>query len=296
MTDYQDQYNETSDKTTRQSVKQTPNEWQNPYILEGGNSPTGTEPRHRRSVRYDLLEEEVPKNGEAPLPYVEENATAPQFGVRDRRQDAPIAFENDDFMEDDDDDYEEIRIWPRVLLAVLGILLAMCIALYFVPNAGPLQPVKEMINGAVNKITSVAPRQDNTPQVLSIEANPTTVTTGSMITFRVTTNQNINNLYLVTEYGNQLDASIALTAESTDDVKVWQAAYVFNAPFNGNIIAAYHDGNGRTQTDKMVYMAVTVPTPVPTIIPTPVPTQVPTPVPTAVPTQVPTQILSLIHI
>ena len=121
MTDYQDQYNETSDKTTRQSVKQTPNEWQNPYILEGGNSRT--EPRHRRSVRYDLLEEEVPKNGEAPLPYVEENATVPQFGVRDRRQDAPIAFENDDFMEDDDDDYEEIRIWPRVLLAVLGLLL-----------------------------------------------------------------------------------------------------------------------------------------------------------------------------
>ena len=89
MTDYRDQYNETSDKTTRQNVKSTPAQWQNPYE-QAPYTPEEMQPaRHRRADKYET----APKAQPAPArnhPVFEPIPTVPQQHQDARSAQGPV--------------------------------------------------------------------------------------------------------------------------------------------------------------------------------------------------------------
>ena len=152
LTNDLNQYNETSDITTKQAVKKQQNAWQAPYVqpLPDQDSAPSATPRHRRSDKYradaapQMPAAEQEQVQPAPAYDVPQVTRAPRYDEQDAQMPTPRRSRADENYDDadDEDDYEPIRIWPRVLAAVVLIALAVCIALYFVPNAGPLQPVK----------------------------------------------------------------------------------------------------------------------------------------------------------
>ena len=334
MTDYRDQYNKTSDKTTQQAVKRTPDQWHNPYE----QAPVITEDvqpaRHRRSDKY----ESAPKAQPAPArshPVFEPIPTAPQqnqnfqsaqspvlepivfdesrntagdtkmfvtpapdYTAASRndpsyRQDRPIAFDDENYMYEDDDEEKDIRIWPRVLLAVAGLLLAVCVVLHFIPNAGPFQPVKNVIDGLLGSEKAA----DKKAEILSIQASETSLTVGDTAHFTIETNLNINELALQNHQGDTLVS--AQRGEDIDGKRLWHAEYTFTDVYDGPIFAAYRDGSGmHTNDGKYARLRVSkpLPTPPPTPAPTMVPAATPTLAPTAVPTAVPTPVPAVINI
>lgn len=289
LTDYRNQYNETSDTTTRQAVKQQPAQWQAPYTPEMPDlqsTPSAT-PRHRRGDKYlkaEAQEEAVqPAFSPAVQPAHEgqpQVTPAPRYAADYQDPAAPQPRQNtryDDQEYDDEDDYEPIRIWPRVLLAVVLIALALCIALYFVPNAGPLQPVKEKITALVNQVTGIAAAPREQPQVLSFQTQSSASNLGSRTLFHITTNQAAQALRLETADGRVLDADIALINGTEETNKIWEANVVFQEAYEGSVYVACQDGESWVLSDKMVSLRVMAPTPQPTMLPTqaPVVTQVP---------------------
>ncbi len=303
LTDDRNQYNETSDITTKQAVKMQQEPWQAPYVPqmpEMEAAPSAT-PRHRRSDKYRAAagEENVPVQemmpqqdrqvyeGQpqvTPAPRYTEDYAQPQQPRSGRTEE-----EYDDY---DDDEYEEIRIWPRVLAAVVLIALALCVALYFVPNAGPLQPVKEKITGLVNSVVGVSAAPKEQPQVISFQGQSNASQVGSRTLFNITTNRSVQALRLETEDGRVLDADISVINGTEETNKIWSAYVVFDEAFDGVIYAACQDGEEWIRTDKMVSMRVLAPTQVPTQAPVmtqaPVVTDAPA-FPVELPTQAPVQ-------
>lgn len=348
MTDYRDQYSETSDKTTQQAVKRTPAQWQNPYE-QAPNMPEDAQPaRHRRSEKYDQpaakgqpalvrnhpVFEPIPTApmpsanmqqdgdlqpaGQAKAPVLEPiTFDAPQHVNGDTRmfvtpapdftgnarsansyqapsgqQDRSIAFDDDDYMYEEDDEDKEIRILPRVLLAVAGLLVAICLVLHFIPNAGPFQPVKDMIDNLLGTET----KDDNKPGILSVRPGTTNLTIGDTVQFTIETNQNINELFLQDQQGQTLVQ--ANRGNDVDGKRQWTAEYTFTDAYEGSVYAAYRDGSGmHADNSKGAFLRVSKPlptpppTPAPTAVPTAVPTAAPTPVPTAAPTQTPAPVV-----
>ena len=94
MTNYHNEKNNTPEKNPQQES------WQNPYVLEGGNPPSGGEPRHRRGDKYDLLDEDAP----SPSNQVDPKASAFKLFDTGYQQNDHIDFENDDYMDEDDED------------------------------------------------------------------------------------------------------------------------------------------------------------------------------------------------
>ena len=304
MTDDRIQYNETSDTTTKQAVKQSA-PWQEPYVLEGMAPSAAPQPRHRRSDRHLKAEQpagEVPAETVAyarpALPREDRPQVTPapnyaasypeQQPVPSRHRSEPEdADDYDDY--EDEEDYGEIRIWPRVLLAVALISLALCVALYFLPNAGPLQPVKAAITSLVDKITgSIASNPKEQPQVLSFQSQSNTATVGSRTLFHVTTNQAISALRLEDMDADPIDAEVRLINGTDETNKIWEATAIFSAPFDGAVYVSYQDETGWVRTDKMLSLRVLAPTQAPA---TPLPTQAPVVLPTDAPaTPAPTQV------
>ena len=316
LTNDLNQYNETSDITTKQAVKNQHNAWQAPYVqpLPDRDSAPSATPRHRRSDKYRAgAAPEMPAaEQEQPAYDVPQVTRAPRYDEQDMQMPAPRrsrANENYDDA-DDEDDYEPIRIWPRVLAAVVLIALVVCIALYFVPNAGPLQPVKDKIVGVVNAVAGVSTAPKEQPQVISFQAQSNASMVGSRTLFNITTNRSVQALRLETEDGRVVSDAVNMINGTEETNKIWDAVVVFDEPFDGVLYAACQDGENWVRSDKMVSMRVIAPTQAPTQMPVmtqvpvftqapaqlqqPVFTQVPaSPVPTAIATAVPAVVVNV---
>lgn len=320
LTNDLNQYNETSDITTKQAVKNQQNAWQTPYVppLPDQDSVPSATPRHRRSDKYrtDAVQD-VPAAEEHQVQaghvYDAPQVTrAPRYDDEEDRMPTPRRSRANDSYDDveDKDDYEPIRIWPRVLAAVVLIALVVCIALYFVPNAGPLQPVKDKIVGVVNAVAGVGTAPKEQPQVISFQAQSNTATVGSRTLFNITTNRSVQALRLETEDGRVVSDTVNMINGTEETNKIWEANVVFDEAFDGTLYAACQDGENWVRSDKMVSMRVIAPTQAPTQIPVmtqvpvftqapaqlqqPVYTQVPaSPAPTAIATAVPAVVVNV---
>ncbi len=296
MTDNYNQYNETSDTVTRQAVKQQPTAWQAPSMPESRpyTAPAAA-PRRRRGDKYQHQEEESAPSQPVYMPVQPRTAEiredsqpqvtpAPQYRAAYPEQPIPPRSRPVPYEEEDEDDYEEIRIWPRVLLAVVLIALALCVALYFVPNAGPLQPVKEAITGLVDQVIGKGAANLEQPEVLSFSGQSTSTTVGSPTLFHITTNQAATQLRLEKADGQVLDAQITLIKEETN--KTWEAYITFIESYTGTLHVSLFNGEGWVRSDKLVSLRVNEPVQ-PAITPTLQPTATPAPATTAPATQVP---------
>ena len=185
--------------------------------------------------------------------------------------------------DDYDDDEEDARPFPW--LKVLGIVLAVAVlffaALFFVKDAGPLNPLKEAITGLIGAKPAKAPGE-----VLSFQAASSTGTTSSRMLFSMTTNQSVDGVRIEDAAGSDIPCTAALKNGASETNKTWNITAIFDAPYSGDVYAVIREDNTWRRTDKFVSLIVAEPTPVPAD--TPVPTPVPvTDAPTEVPTEVP---------
>ena len=270
------------------------------------NDPSyGQQPpvRHRRSDRHqsgsvNKTVEQVPATHARPIqdsaseapqdiqwqrrqPTLQEDTGARAYPPR--RQAAPRQ-QDDLYMrrqipaegEFDDEDADERRVpWLKILVALAAVGLLFAVALHFVKDAGPLNPVKNAIDSLVNA------KQKAPGEVLSFQAVSNTATTGTRLVFNLTTNQSVDGVRIEDAEGNDIAGNATMVNSPGETNKIWNINAVFDVPYSGDVFAVIRQGEAWTRTDKSVPMIVTEPTPVPTE--TPLPTQVPlvTPAPTA---------------
>ena len=179
----------------------------------------------------------------------------------------PVLNENSDDDEYEDDDAP--RLWPRILLAVILILILLAAALFFIPDVGPLQPVK---NAMMNLIS---PEVRTPAQVVSFQAQSGTGVTGGRIRFQVTTNSVTENIRLEDADGNEIVSAASLVNGQDETNKIWEVSASFASAFNGEVYVSAFDGTDWTRSDKTVSLRITEPTETPVPADTPIPTSVP---------------------
>jgi len=224
-----------------------------------------------------------------PAPYYQQRA--PQREEDPRRR--PSWEEQ---MEEPDDEDEGRPMWPKILLIVLIVLLAAAAALYFVPDAGPLNPVKEAVVDTVDSVIGlVSPKKPEQPQAISLLTDKDTGATGERITFHLTTNQAVASsqaIRLVDAAGGDLMATVNKVENGQSDAKQhqWYITKVFSNAYTGPIYVELLTENGWVRSDVQAQLSVK-PLPTATIQPvrivTPAPTLMPTQAPIPVPTDVP---------
>lgn len=197
----------------------------------------------------------------------------------------PVAL-NENGGDDEYEDEDTPRVWPRVLIAVLLILVLCGVALFFLPDVGPLQPVKDAVMGLFTSDAKKAPAQ-----VVSFQAQSAMGVTGGRIRFQMTTNSAAENVRLEDAEGHEIPSAASLINGQDETNKIWEITATFSSPYSGEIYAAVSDGTDWARSDKAVTLRITEPTEAPTEAPTetPPPTEAPTEAPTEVPTEPPTE-------
>lgn len=234
-----------------------------------------------RSEEQEQSPEEIQWQRRQPTSWPDENADAPRkvSSARDDGLYMRQARNNDD----DYDDDEDARRFPWLKIA--GILLAVAVvffaALFFVKDAGPLNPLKEAITGLVGAKPAKAPGE-----VLSFQAVSTSGVTNSRMAFNVTTNQAVDGVRIENADGEEILCTTSLVNGTNETNKIWNINAIFDAPYSGEVYVAIREGEAWRRTDKSVLLTVADPTPVPTDTPVPV-TPAPTPVPTEIPVALP---------
>ncbi len=172
---------------------------------------------------------------------------------------------NDDFDEEEED---ERRVpWLKILIGVIVAALLLAVALHFISDAGPLNPVKNAIDSLVN-VQKKAPGE-----ALSFQAASNTAATNSRLLFNLTTNQSVDGVRLEDAEGNEIACTATLVNGANETNKIWNINAIFDVPYSGDVFAVIREGETWTRTDKSVPLVIVNPTPVPTE--TPLPTQVP---------------------
>lgn len=284
-------------------------------IYEGGQHPLSNydpyssdpqpQVRHRRSERHSHAgtagtpaeetvqsrsEEQEPEQHEIqwqrrqPASWPEETADAPRPAASRRAssvRDDGLYMRQPSNEEDDEDDEEDVRRFPW--LKIIGIVLVVAAlffaALFFVKDAGPLNPLKEAITGMFVSKPVKAPGE-----VLSFQAASSTGATNTRMLFSVTTNQSVDGVRIEDAAGGDIPCTTTLVNGANETNKIWNINAIFDLPYSGEVFAVIRENDTWRRTEKSVSLIVTVPTPVPTDTPepTPVPTEAPTDVPMAV--------------
>ena len=260
--------------------------------------------RHRRSDRHRRASLPSAQPADMPDPLPEEKEETPQEIQWQRRQPSSWpeesagparngysdpAQDNGLYMrrspEQDigaDDEEEDVRRFPW--LKILGVVLAAALlffaALFFMKDAGPLNPLK-------NAITNLISGPVKAPgEVISFQAASDTCATNTRTLFSVTTNQSVDGVRIEDAAGNEITCTATLVNGPSETNKIWNLNAIFDSPYTGEVFAVIKENDTWRRTEKAVSMTVADPTPVPTD--TPVPTQAPvTAAPTAVPTDIP---------
>ncbi len=195
----------------------------------------------------------------------------------------PVALNDSDEDEDEFEDEDAPRIWPRVLIAVILVLALFCAALFFLPDVGPLQPVKDAVTGLFSSEAKKTPAQ-----VVSFQTQSATGVTGGRIRFQITTNSAAENVRLEDAEGHEIPCAASLINGQEETNKIWEVTASFSYPFAGEVYAAVSDGASWTRSDITVPLRITEPTEAPTEAPTETPAPS-TPVPTDAPTEIPVE-------
>lgn len=185
------------------------------------------------------------------------------------------------------------HIGLKILLSLLVIALLLCAALYFIPNAGPLQPVKDKVIETVDHVKDlIAPKATNDPVASSLHPDIVQGYVGKQVCFQATTNQMVENVRLIcAESGKVMDTDV-IRENSEETNRIWSLDCAFNTPLNDTLYLEMYVNGHWIRSDKSTYVNIsgTVPaatsTPEPVIIPTEVPTPT-VPVITAAPTSTP---------
>lgn len=187
-----------------------------------------------------------------------------EFRVRRRQITQEEEPEDDGY----DDDFEERRFpWVKILIGVAAAALLLCVALHFINDAGPLNPLKSAIDGLIK-----APAK--TPgEVLSFQTISNSAVTGSRLQFNVTTNKSVDGVRIEDAYGSELACEATLMNGGNETNKIWNINVIFDSPYSGDVFAAVREGDTWTRSDKSIPLVIAEPTQAPTE--TPLPTQVP---------------------
>ncbi|MBE5782132.1 MAG: hypothetical protein E7329_02310 [Clostridiales bacterium] len=311
MSDYNDQYNEKSSRVAQQAVKPAaPAEDRASYPVTP--APSSAMVRHRRSDRHHTGEEEAaPVSRRRDMP-AQEAPVQDENEQREwvRQQPAPMedptdsayrqfprqapAYEEDGFMrrqvgledayEDEEEEYG--RPWLKILLIVVLVLALLAAALYFVPNVGPLKPLKDGVVGAVNSVLHLVSPEEKVPaEAISFQTVANNGTTNSRLLFHLITSKSVEAVGIQDREGNEIPCSVSLVNGEEETNKIWAITAVFATPYDGEIFAAIKENDVWIRTDKWVLLMISDPTPVPTQAP--VSTQIPAATlvpPTATPT------------
>ena len=191
--------------------------------------------------------------------------------------------DDDDYDDEYDDDARRFP-WLKILGVLLAVAAVFFAALFFVKDAGPLNPLKEAVTGLIGGKAVKAPGE-----VLSFQAASNEGVTSSRMLFSVTTNQAVDGVRLEDADGEEIPCTAALKNGVNETNKVWNITAIFDAPYSGDVYAVIREGEAWKRTDKSVSLVVTSPTPAATgwttVAPpfTPTPTPAPTPAPPEVP-------------
>ena len=255
--------------------------------------------RHRRSDRH---RQESEKNYEAPavnaarqLPpeneptdeikwqrrqpssWPEENegySSPAASGSRHRQQSAPVPDERmymrrtpelDDAY--DDEDEERVFPWMKIIIGALIVVLLFGVALHFIQDAGPLNPIKNAIDGLVQ----VKAKEGG--KVISFQAASSTAATNTRLLLSLTTNQSVDGVRIEDSDGNDIACTVNQVNGSNETNKIWNINAIFDAPFTGDVFAVIRQDDNWIRTDQKVSLLIAAPEPLPTE--TPLPTQVP---------------------
>ena len=255
--------------------------------------------RHRRSDRH---RQEAGRNYEAPavsaarqLPpenepadeikwqrrqpssWPEENegySSPAASGSRRRQQSAPVPEERmymrrtpelDDAY--DDEDEERSFPWMKIIVGALIVVLLFGVALYFIQDAGPLNPIKNAIVGLVQVKAKEAGK------VISFQAASSTAATNTRLLLSLTTNQSVDGVRIEDADGTDITDSVNLVNGSNETNKIWNINVIFDMPYAGDVFAVIRQDNNWVRTDQKVSLLIAAPEPLPTE--TPLPTQVP---------------------
>lgn len=244
---------------------------ENSAVQAPAHSPSGTPAEEEPA-------QEIQWQRRQPAIYEEGNSVNSSGPVVSRRRPAPAqddrqenmyarrsAVQNDDY---DDDEEDERRIpWLKILIGLLVVLLFLGVALHFINDAGPLNPVKNAVDGLLN-VQKKAPGE-----VLSFQAASNMAVTDTHLVFNMTTNQSVDGVRIEDAEGNDIACSATLVNGANETNKIWNINAIFDVPYTGNVFAVIRTGETWSRTDKSVSLTIITPSPVP--IETPLPTQAP---------------------
>lgn len=187
------------------------------------------------------------------------------------RQSAPVPDQQmymrrasalDDGYEEDD---ERSFPWLKVIVGLLVIVLLFGVALHFIQDAGPLNPIKNAIDSLI--------QVKETGKVISFQAASSTASTNTRLLLSLTTNNSVDGVRIVDADGNDIVFTVNQVNGSNETNKIWNINAIFDEPFSGDVYAEIWHDNTWTRTDQKVSLVITSPTPIPEE--TPLPTQVP---------------------
>lgn len=192
----------------------------------------------------------------------------------------PVTLEND--YEDEEDEGERSNPLLKIILAVLLILAVLATALYFIPEVGPLKPLKDGVVSAVEGVKSLIIPEEKIPaEALSFQTVTNNGTTNSHLIFHLTTSKSVEAVRIEDQDGQEIPCTVKLINGEEETNKIWAVTAFFTSPYSGEIRASIQAEGQWISTDKTVSLLVNDPTPVPAA--TPAPTKAPTPAPTATP-------------
>ena len=173
---------------------------------------------------------------------------------------------------DDEDDEERSFPWMKLIVGLLIASLLFCVALHFIQDAGPLNPLKNAIDGLITV------KAKESGKVISFQAASSSTSTNQRLLFSMTTNQAVDGVRIEDADGNDIACTVNLVNGTNETNKIWNINAIFDFPYSGEVFAVIRQGNNWIRTDQTVSIVISEATPVP--VETPFPTPAPIPVET----------------
>ena len=168
---------------------------------------------------------------------------------------------------DEDEEEERSVPWMKIIVGALIAVLLFGVALHFIQDAGPLNPIKNAIDGLV-QVKAKEPGK-----VLSFQSASSTASINTRLLLSLTTNQTVDGVRIEDVDGNDIACTVNQVNGSNETNKIWNINAIFDAPYTGDVFAVIHQDGNWVRTDQKVSLVITNPEPLPTE--TPLPTQAP---------------------
>ena len=168
---------------------------------------------------------------------------------------------------DEDEEEERSFPWMKIIVGALIAVLLFGVALHFIQDAGPLNPIKNAIDGLVQVKAKEAGK------VLSFQSASGTASINTRLLLSLTTNQTVDGVRIEDVDGNDIACTVNQVNGSNETNKIWNINAIFDAPYTGDVFAVIHQDGSWVRTDQKVSLVISNPEPLPTE--TPLPTQAP---------------------